>query len=180
MEHVKIFPHLPGGGTRHRNMSKYKRKPVNKSAFFCEFCEHWHLVKHQKPVYQFDFNNNFIEVHESLNAAADKTNIPRKNIRECAKGNRKSAGNYIWRFKNDECSLSEIEPGKKFLIETETWIRIKNPPKNNEFLSVNIHTGVMVSFNENKEVIPFDYQTGGGVNVSIKKKSKKTQKLVKV
>lgn len=51
-----------------------------------------------KIIYQFDKNNNFIKKWNSIIEATNELNICACNITDCAKGNRKSAGGYIWKY----------------------------------------------------------------------------------
>lgn len=51
-----------------------------------------------KNIYQFDKNNNFIKKWSSIIEASKTLNICACNITECAKGNRKTAGGYIWKY----------------------------------------------------------------------------------
>lgn len=57
--------------------------------------------KQMKKVLQFDKNGNFIAEYESIKIAGEKNNIPYQNIGENCNGKRKSAGGYIWKFKNN-------------------------------------------------------------------------------
>lgn len=53
-----------------------------------------------KPVIQYDFNNNFISEYRSIIDAHRKTKTSLGDICKCCKGKRKSAGGYIWKYKN--------------------------------------------------------------------------------
>lgn len=48
---------------------------------------------------QYDKNNNFINEFYGITEANNQTKINISNISQCASGKRKSAGGYIWRFK---------------------------------------------------------------------------------
>ena len=54
-----------------------------------------------KPILQFDLKNNFIKEYESIKEASLLNNINRGNIGSCCNNNRKKAGGYIWKFKNN-------------------------------------------------------------------------------
>ena len=54
-----------------------------------------------KPIFQFDKNGNFISEYPSMIEAARKTGINRQNICKVCKGKYKSAGGYVWKYKND-------------------------------------------------------------------------------
>ncbi|MEE3439923.1 NUMOD4 domain-containing protein [Ruminococcus sp.] len=55
---------------------------------------------HQKPILQFDKKGNFIAEYKSTIEASNKLNISQGNICNCCSGIRKSAGGYIWKYKN--------------------------------------------------------------------------------
>ena len=51
-----------------------------------------------KNIYQFDIYNNFIKKWDSIIEASNSLNINSCNIVNCAKGNRKTAGKFIWKY----------------------------------------------------------------------------------
>ena len=51
-----------------------------------------------KNIYQFDKNNNFIKEWTSIVEASKTLNICACNITQCAKGDRKTAGGFIWKY----------------------------------------------------------------------------------
>lgn len=51
-----------------------------------------------KKIYQFDIYNNFIKKWDSIIEASNSLKINSCNIVDCAKGNRKSAGKFIWKY----------------------------------------------------------------------------------
>lgn len=53
------------------------------------------------PIIQYDLNYNFVYEFSGFNEAQRKTGIPCGNINKCCKGDRKSAGGYIWKYKNE-------------------------------------------------------------------------------
>lgn len=57
-------------------------------------------VKLSKPVLQFTLNGQFVAEYPSIIEAYRQIGIYQQSISECCKGKRKSAGGYIWRFKN--------------------------------------------------------------------------------
>ena len=63
-----------------RSLSHKNQIPVNK-----------------KAVNQYDINGVFIETYESLSDASLKTGVDCANISRCLKGDRKSAGGYLWK-----------------------------------------------------------------------------------
>ena len=64
-----------------------------------------------KPVFQFDKNGKFICEYPSTSEAKRKTGINEGNICRVCQGERKSAGNFVWKYKNDYFSqiLAEYE-----------------------------------------------------------------------
>lgn len=52
-----------------------------------------------KPVLQFDLHENFLIEYASLKEASEKTGI--SHIGDVCNGKRKSAGGFLWRWKND-------------------------------------------------------------------------------
>lgn len=58
-------------------------------------------LSHYKKVIQFDKNNNFIKEWNGIKEVEEVLKISNGNISECCKGNRKTAGGYIWRYANE-------------------------------------------------------------------------------
>lgn len=54
----------------------------------------------QKPVVQYSKSDEKIQEYISAVEAENKTGIGRSHISQCCNGKRKSAGGYIWRFKD--------------------------------------------------------------------------------
>lgn len=52
-----------------------------------------------KKVLQYDFNGNFIKEWESIAQVIEKLNI--RNISQACRGIRKTAGGYIWKYKEE-------------------------------------------------------------------------------
>lgn len=55
-----------------------------------------------KRILQFDLNGNFIKEWESMNLAANATNVQHSGIRACCKGRYKQCKGYIWKYKNED------------------------------------------------------------------------------
>lgn len=66
---------------------RLKRKPIEA------------IEKIKKRCLQYDKQMNLIKEWESISEASRKLKIGNSNITECCKGKRKTAGNYIWKFK---------------------------------------------------------------------------------
>lgn len=58
---------------------------------------------HQKKVYQFDKQGNFLNEYESVAEAERQTNIHHGNIVRVCKGERKSAGGFKWSYDRTLC-----------------------------------------------------------------------------
>lgn len=54
----------------------------------------------KKTILQYDLHNNFIKEWSSISEAGDKLNIHFTNISSCCLGKYKTAGGFIWRYKN--------------------------------------------------------------------------------
>lgn len=59
------------------------------------------LIQKCKTIVQYDKDMNYINEYPSIRDAERKTNIVRSNIIRCCKLKVKSAGGFIWRYKND-------------------------------------------------------------------------------
>ena len=55
--------------------------------------------KTRKKIIQLDKKNNIIKLWNSIIEIEEKMNIPHSNIIYCCQGKRKTAGNYIWKYK---------------------------------------------------------------------------------
>lgn len=63
--------------------------------------EMYWLKKKWKKVIQYDKNMNFINEFVSITEAQEKTSINKSNIVQCCKKKVKTAGGYIWRYKEE-------------------------------------------------------------------------------
>lgn len=82
----------------------------NNSVSNLEWCSHNDNIAHSinsgtipvKPVCQYDIDGNFLAEYSSITEASRKTGIHRGHIRNVSNGSYgfKSAGGYIWRYKN--------------------------------------------------------------------------------
>ncbi len=57
-------------------------------------------IKQPKSVLQFTRQGEFVKEFPSIHEASRQTKINQNNISECCNEKRKSAGNYLWRFKD--------------------------------------------------------------------------------
>ena len=82
-------------GSRNIRLSKTKKgKPLTE--------EHKQNMSKaiSKPILQFTLDSVFIREWQSATIASKELNINQSNITACCKGRYKSAGMYIWRYKN--------------------------------------------------------------------------------
>jgi hypothetical protein len=49
---------------------------------------------------QYDLEGNIIKEYESQNLASRETKIQQGDISACCNGKQKTAGGYVWKFKN--------------------------------------------------------------------------------
>lgn len=76
-------------------------KPPSPSYWKNKGKEMYWLKKRCKKVIQYDANMNFINEFVSITKAGEKTHISKSNIVQCCKRNVKTAGGYIWRYKEE-------------------------------------------------------------------------------
>lgn len=55
---------------------------------------------HKKPILQYTLDNMFVSEYVSTKEASRQTKINKGNISQCCNQKRKSAGGYIWKYKN--------------------------------------------------------------------------------
>lgn len=86
---------------------------LNNNADNLEWCSHKYNMKFgtrnkraidntKKAIIQYTMNNKFVCIHNSIVEAAQKMCISKGNIVSVLKGNRKSAGGYKWKYKNEK------------------------------------------------------------------------------
>jgi hypothetical protein len=62
--------------------------------------QHFIESSHKKPVLQYTKDCKFVAEYTSAKNAERQTNIYQGNISQCCNQKRKSAGGYIWKYKN--------------------------------------------------------------------------------
>lgn len=67
------------------------------------------LAAKQKQVDRYDKNGVYIDSFDNAKIAGRTLNINPSGIYACCNGIRKSAGNYIWKYYNDESNIAEYE-----------------------------------------------------------------------
>jgi len=55
----------------------------------------------KKKVIQYDFEGELIKVFDSISEASKATEINKTSIAKCCRGERKKAGNFIWKFSHN-------------------------------------------------------------------------------
>lgn len=73
------------------SFDKYKKYPF-------VYIQNWRNLK-GKPVCQYDLQNNLILTYNTARKASEKTGVSYKKISACCNGRQKTAGGYIWKFK---------------------------------------------------------------------------------
>ena len=108
---------LESGGNKNKHLSEEHRNKISKALkynhpfkglnFSLEFRKKLSNVrKDKKIVLCFDKQNKFIKEYNSICEASRETNIDKSDIFRVCKNIRKSAGNYIWKFKGEkECQV---------------------------------------------------------------------------
>ena len=85
---------------RAREHTDYKARKIDYKAVASKH-DYEKLAKiNRRPVKQIDLNGNTINIFGSIKEAAQSTHTNNTKIGECAKGNRKSAGGFKWRYAN--------------------------------------------------------------------------------
>ena len=60
------------------------------------------VSKTKKPILQYDKDNNFIKEWSSSKDASVELNIDSSSITACCRGRLRTAGGYVWKYKNDQ------------------------------------------------------------------------------
>ena len=83
----------------HKNENKEDNQVLN-----LEWCTNKYNARYSKSkkILQYDLNNNFIKEWECLAEVERQTNISYSNIIACCRGKRKTAGKYIWKYKDTQ------------------------------------------------------------------------------
>ena len=63
---------------------------------------YYHGERKLKPVSQFSLNGVLIDTYTTGKEASEKTGVSRSGICNCCKGKRKSAGRFIWKYKEKD------------------------------------------------------------------------------
>ena len=86
-------------GKHHSEESKNKIS-LNNKKFYSEHPDIKESIRKQKSkkVYQYDKDNNLINIFESVREAEKNTGIHRNCISNCCCGRQKYAGKYFWKY----------------------------------------------------------------------------------
>lgn len=74
-----------------------------------EWCNTLSSDSLKKEVSQYLRDGTFVCKYESIGEAYLKTGVSRCNIGACCRGDAKTAGNFLWRYSNEEITLEYIE-----------------------------------------------------------------------
>lgn len=91
-----------------------------------------------RPIKQYSLDGIFITEYKSCGEAAAITGIQSANIQRAARGDCNSAGNYQWRFSNDDRLVTAIKQhisggqGKPVLQYDSSWILVGEYPSNRQ------------------------------------------------
>lgn len=77
---------------------KKRMKNINKLE---EVKNNLNLNKKDYTIVQFDLNNIFIKEWKNAEDASKELNISKQHIYSCCRGEQKTCGNFIWKFKNN-------------------------------------------------------------------------------
>lgn len=74
-----------------------------------EWCSHKYNLnygnrnkKYSKPIIQYNLNKNIIKEYDSATIASKITSINRNCIIACCRGKQKTAGNFLWKYKEGD------------------------------------------------------------------------------
>lgn len=80
-----------------KTLDTYSTEEARRRGYQYQYCGNG--KGNNKIILQFDKENNFIAEYRSAREAERQTGVPYKNISCCATGRSKTAGGYIWKFK---------------------------------------------------------------------------------
>ena len=60
-----------------------------------------YIFPKKKPIYKIDLNGNIIKKYNSITEASIDNNIPLGCIARVCRGERKTAGGYIWKYADE-------------------------------------------------------------------------------
>lgn len=72
---------------------------------------------HAKPVKQYSLDGEELASFRSIKDASEETGIQRLSIINCAKGNYRTAGGYVWRYCDEGNNLDDIKSEFSFLSD---------------------------------------------------------------
>lgn len=94
---------------------------ADKNGWLEELCSNMEMNSYncnRKPVLQYSLKGEFIKEWESIHAPSVKLNIHISSVFKCCRGEIKTGGGFIWRYKTDgypstiEIGIKYINPGK--------------------------------------------------------------------
>jgi len=97
-------------GKKHSDETKKKLSEANKGKHLSEeTILKLKLNKKSIKVYQYDRKGNFLKSFPSIREAARQANLDSKTIRKCLKGEYKLAGGWIWKYDDEQISITELK-----------------------------------------------------------------------
>ena len=79
-----------------------------------------------RQVYQYDLSNNFIKEYDTIMEAGAATNTIAQNISACCRGTYRTAGGFIWKYKNQEMLYKNRKSRKH---SSDTLLKMKTSAK---------------------------------------------------
>lgn len=92
----------PMYGKHHTEEARKKLSEANKGKKQSSELIQKRMLKIMKPILQYDKDNNLIKEWTSSKNASVELNIDTSSITACCRGRLRTAGGYIWKYKNDQ------------------------------------------------------------------------------
>jgi hypothetical protein len=130
-----------GDGIRYINKRKFSEAHKKKIGDSCKGDKHYNYnkpAKNIKSVLMFNLDGNFLEEFSSIKIASESTKIKLSGISNCLNGRRKSAGGYLWIFKNEFTD----ETLKKKVLDSKN--HPSNKRKSISVLKIDVETNEIV------------------------------------
>lgn len=162
-------------GKKHTVQSKNKMSINNAKYWKGKNLDHLSIPK-RKPILQYSIFGIFIKKWNSILEASKELNISNSHIVSCCKNKRKSAGNFIWKYFNNESDFNKIDNLKcinilqynlegKFLKE---FISINEASKNSKISKQSIRQNCLNITKRAGQFI-WKYKTNKKIQKKIKK-----------
>jgi sulfur relay (sulfurtransferase) DsrF/TusC family protein len=120
------------------------------NVLYRDFSAYGENHKNSMTVSQYDINNNLINIYGSVNEAGRQLNISFSNIAKCARGERKIAGGFIWKYENLKVTINT----KISHIEYKDYVKNFFIPKYEEKTGYHCAKWLIDYCLDNKSLIP--------------------------